>query len=55
MKAFGKKAQQATPVRQYDSEETEAGQFIPETQNTYANVDVAAEAKGGAQLDEYRG
>lgn len=53
MKAFGKKAQQATPLRQYD-EETEAGTFIPETQNQYASLDVAS-SKNAAQLDEYKG
>lgn len=56
MKAFGKnKAAGSEPVRQYDSEEAEAGQFLPETQNTYASIDVAASKPGGAQLDEYRG
>lgn len=57
MKAFRKKTQQATPLRQDDNENAEAGQFIPETQNTYANLDVGegAAKSGGGQLDEYRG
>lgn len=57
MKAFGKNksAQQPTPLRQYDNEDVEAGQFLPETQNTYANIDVAASKPSGGQLDEYRG
>lgn len=57
MKAFGKnKSSGSSPVRQYDSEEVEPGTFLPETQNTYASVDVAASGKAGnAQLDEYRG
>lgn len=55
MKAFGKKGS-PQQVPQYDREnDLEAGQFLPETQNVYANIDVAVNAKpeGGA-LDEYR-
>lgn len=57
MKAFGKNKslQQSTPLRQYDNEDVEAGQFLPETQNTYASIDVGASKPGGGQLDEYRG
>lgn len=56
MKAFGKnKAQGSSPVSQVDNQELEAGEFLPETQNTYASIDVAAAKPGGAQVDEYRG
>lgn len=57
MKAFGKNNQQAaTPLQQYDQDDLEAGQFLPETQNQYANIDVGAPKPGGggAYLDEYR-
>lgn len=59
MKAFGKnKSLQpaAAPLRQYDQDDLEAGQFLPETQNQYANIDVGAPKPGGggAYLDEYR-
>lgn len=58
MKAFGKNRGQpaAEPLRQYDQSDLEAGQFLPETQNTYANIDVGASKQGGggAYLDEYR-
>lgn len=58
MKAFGKnKSRQpaAEPLRQYDNDDLEAGQFLPETQNQYANIDVGAPKQGGGQyLEEYR-
>lgn len=56
MKAFGKNKsqQQSTPLRQYDNEDVEAGQYLPETQNTYADIDVAAPKAGGGPVDEYR-
>lgn len=55
MKAFGKKSQQPTPLRQHDNEDMEAGQTLPETQNQYASIDVAVSKPNNAQLDEYRG
>jgi hypothetical protein len=57
MKAFGKnKSSGSSPVRQYDSEEAAPETFLPETQNTYASIDVAASGKAAnTQLDEYRG
>lgn len=51
---FGKK-QQPQPLQQYDQEDLEAGRFLPETQNVYANVDVGAPKPGAGQYtDEYR-
>lgn len=43
MKAFGKKAA------------AEAEGYVPETQNTYASIDVAASKPSGGAADEYKG
>ena len=55
--AFGKKGtpHAPQPLRQEDHDDLEAGQFLSETQNMYANLDVGAPKGGGGQyMDEYR-
>lgn len=49
MKAFSQNG-----TMQEEGDDLESGQFLPETQNTYANVDIAAPKKGGQYTDEYR-